>query len=127
LTGLHRDNIHLYPARGHGRLVVDRDLGALHESSHRVWLGPPKTPASARTIELPPFLVRLLADHLTAHPYPFVFTARTGCWLRRSTFDRRVFRPAVDGNTARVNPAVRIWPVCPGLTSTGCGTATRPG
>jgi integrase len=43
-----------------------------------------------------------------------VFTTRTGCAIRRSTFDRRVFRSAVDGHVRRGLPAVR-----PGLTFHG--------
>ncbi len=63
-----------------------------------MWLGPPKTPASARTITLPPFLVGLLRDHLDDQDSDVVFASPRRCWLRRSDFDRRVFRPAVDGN-----------------------------
>jgi hypothetical protein len=36
--------------------------------------------------------------HLAATTGAFVFTSPLGHPLRRSTFDRRVFRPAVDGN-----------------------------
>jgi integrase len=53
LAALHRDNLDLDA----GRLVVDAEVGSLHESRGRRWLGPPKTPSSARTIVLPPFLV----------------------------------------------------------------------
>ena len=63
---------------------------------------------------LPPFLVKLLREHLAATDSPFVFTTRTGCPIRRSTFDRRVFRPAVDGDARHNLPAVR-----PGLTFHG--------
>jgi integrase len=59
LVALHRDNLDLDA----GRLVVDAEVGSLHESRGRRWLGPPKTPSSARTIVLPPFLVRLLRRH----------------------------------------------------------------
>lgn len=94
LAGLQRDHVHL----DHGTIVIDPEYGALHESAHGLWLGPPKTPASARTITLPPFLTELLRDHLATTTGCFVFTSPLGCQLRRSTFDRRVFRPAVDGN-----------------------------
>ena len=95
--------------------MIDPDHGALHESAtHGLWLGPPKTPASARTITLPPFLITLLQEHLAATDGPCVFATRTGCPIRRSTFDRRVFRPAVDGDARRGMPAVR-----PGLTFHG--------
>jgi integrase len=111
LTGLQPDHVDL----ARGVIVIDPDYGALHESgAHGLWLGPPKTPASARTITLPPFLVDLLREHLATMHTQFVFTARTGCAIRRSTFDRRVFRPAVDGDPRRGLPAVR-----PGLTFHG--------
>jgi integrase len=58
LAGLQRDHVHL----DHGTITIDPDVGALHESAHGLWLGPPKTPALARTITLPPFLVELLHD-----------------------------------------------------------------
>src|SRR5205823_3904649 len=74
---------------------IDPNIGALHESKHRLWLGPPKTPASARNITLPRFLASLLQMHLSASAGDFVFTSPLGHPLRRSDFDRRVFRPAV--------------------------------
>jgi hypothetical protein len=103
LAGLQRDHVHL----DRGVIVIDPEYGALHESTHGLWLGPPKTPASARTITLPPFLIELLRDHLATIPGSFVFTSPLGCRLRRSTFDRRVFRPAVDGNLRKGTHAVR--------------------
>ncbi|MBK1789234.1 site-specific integrase [Prauserella sp. ASG 168] len=112
LAALHRDNLDL----DNGRLVVDARVGSLHESRGRRWLGPPKTPSSARTIVLPPFLIRLLRRHLETHPYEFVFANTCGSWLWRSTFDRRVLRPAIDGIR---KPGVRAYPVCPGLTFHG--------
>lgn len=110
LAGLQRNHVHL----DRGAIVIDPEIGALHESAHGLWLGPPKTPASARTISLPPFLVELLREHLATTNGSFVFTSRLGCRLRRSTFDRRVFRPAVDGNARK-----GIYPVRPGLTFHG--------
>ncbi len=111
LAGLQRDHIDL----ARGVIVIDPELGALHESSaHGLWLGPPKTPASARTITLPPFLIELLREHLATTRGTFVFTRSLGYRLRRSTFDRRVSRPAVDGDSRR-----GIYPVQPGLTFHG--------
>ncbi|GAB2960579.1 site-specific integrase [Amycolatopsis acidiphila] len=112
LAALHRDNLHLDT----GHLTVDPDHGSLHECGGRRWLGPPKTPSSARTITLPPFLVRLLRQHLQTHPYEFVFTNPCGTWLWRSSFHRRILRPAIDGTR---KPGARIYPVCPGLTFHG--------
>ncbi|WP_101435459.1 tyrosine-type recombinase/integrase [Amycolatopsis echigonensis] len=99
-----------------GRLVVDAERGSLHECRGRRWLGRPKTPSSARRVALPPFLVGLLRRHLEVHPFEFVFTTSNGTWLWRSTFDRRVLRPAIDG---RRRPGVRAYAVCPGLTFHG--------
>ncbi|MEV5720523.1 site-specific integrase [Amycolatopsis mediterranei] len=112
LAALHRDNLDLDA----GWLVVDAEVGSLHESRGRRWLGPPKTPSSARTIVLPPFLVRLLGRHLETHPFEFVFTNACGTWLWRSSFDRRVLRPAIDGGG---RAAVRLYAVQPGLTFHG--------
>jgi integrase len=118
LAGLQRDHVHL----DRGIIDIDPEFGALHESTHGLWLGPPKTPASARTISLPPFLVELLREHLAATPGSFVFTSPLGCRLRRSTFDRRVFRPAIDGNTRKSTVPVR-----PGLTFHGLRHSHKPG
>ncbi len=110
IAGLQRDQVNL----DRGTITIDPDIGALHESAHRLWLGPPKTPASARTITLPPFLIIKLREHLASTGGSFVFTSPQGYPLRRSTFDRRVFRPAVDGD-----PRKATHPVRPGLTIHG--------
>jgi integrase len=115
MTGLRRVNTHL----DDGCIVIDPDTGCLHESAHGLWLGPPKTPASARTITLPPFLINLLRDHLDGHDDDFVFTSPRHRWLRRSDFDRRVFRPAIVGNLHLPDAAMPIQPVRPGLTFHG--------
>ncbi|MCE7010046.1 hypothetical protein LWC34_45655 [Kibdelosporangium philippinense] len=57
LTGLQRINTHL----DDGTIVIDPDIGALHEINGHLELGPPKTAESARTITLPPFLIDLNA------------------------------------------------------------------
>jgi hypothetical protein len=106
MAGLQRDRVDLRS----GVITIDPEVGCLHESAHGLWLGPPKTPSSARTIQLPPFLTDLLRKHLAQHPHQFVFTAPYGGWLRRSDFNRRVFRPAVDGDLKR-----GLYPVKPGL------------
>lgn len=115
LAGLHRTNVHL----GDRCLIIDKEVGALHESCHNRWLGPPKTASSARTIPLPPFLVALLCNHLQRHTHEFVFTTASGTWLWRSTFNRRVLRPAIDGNLDQREPKVRTHPITPGLTFHG--------
>jgi integrase len=112
LAALHRDNVDLDA----GRLVADAEVGSLHESRGRRWVGPPKTPSSARTIVLSPFLVGLLRRHLETHPFEFVFTNACGTWLWRSSFDRRVLRPAIDGGG---RAGVRLYAVQPGSTFHG--------
>lgn len=64
----------------------------------------------------------LLQMHLAATTGDFVFTSPLAMPLRRSDFDRLVFRPAVDGN-----PQKGTGPPGPGSPSTGCATVTRPG
>ena len=94
LAGLHRDNLMLES----GRLVVDPQQGALHESAGgKLWLGPPKNASSARTITLPEFLVPMLEQHLRTVRSEYVFTTAEGSWHRRSNFSRRAMRPAADG------------------------------
>lgn len=58
LTGLQRRNVHLDPSTRTGRIVIDPRVGALHEVSANMYLGPPKTRESARTISLPHFWSR---------------------------------------------------------------------
>jgi hypothetical protein len=99
--------------------TIDPDIGCLHEGAHGPWLGPPKTPASARTITLPPFLITLIRKHLESHDHEFAFPALRGCWRRRSDFDRRVFRLAIDSNLHKADPPERTYPVWPGLTFHG--------
>lgn len=82
LAGLHRDSVDL--DHGRGTITIDPLVGSLHESARELWLGPPKTPASAREIQLPPFLTALLREHLARHDHPMVFTSPRGRYLRRS-------------------------------------------
>jgi len=110
VAGLQRDHVDLE----RGVITIDPDIGALHESAHRQWLGPPKTPASARTITLPPFLTARLREHFADSESSFVFTSPRGCPLWRGTFDKRVFRPAVDGDHRKGTRPIR-----PGLTFHG--------
>ncbi|SFR22166.1 hypothetical protein SAMN04488564_10685 [Lentzea waywayandensis] len=59
------------------------------------------------------------AQHLEQHDNEFVFTAEGGTWLWRSTFIRRVLKPAVNGNEGRPLSGVRTVPIRPGLTFHG--------
>ncbi|MCP2166573.1 tyrosine-type recombinase/integrase [Goodfellowiella coeruleoviolacea] len=97
LAGLRWPNVDL--ARGTVR--VDPETGALHEVGGRVELGPPKTPASVRTIHLPEFLVTLLAEHRDRQDHDHVFTGVHGGLLRRSNFRNRVWVPRVNGDPRR--------------------------
>lgn len=119
LTGLRRPNLHLHDDDT-GNLVIDPHTGALHEDSDgRLWLGPPKTEESARTISLPPFLVRQLRAHLETHTHEHVFITVERQLHRRSNFSRRAMRPAADGNLDVTKPRVRLESACPGLTFHG--------
>jgi integrase len=119
LTGLQRPNVHLFDDDT-GYIRVDPVIGALHESAAgRLWLGPPKTADSARTITLPPVLVRLLRAHLETHDHRHVFTSPDGELHTRSNFSRRAMRPAADGATQATTSGLRLRPVKPGLTFRG--------
>jgi integrase len=111
LAGLQRVNTRL----DEGTIVIDPDIGALHEVNGQFELGPPKTAWSARTITLPPFLVPLLRTHLDSHDHPHVFVTAECQLLRRSNFARRAIRPAADGNLQLARPRVRAQPIVPGL------------
>jgi integrase len=62
-------------------------------------LAPPKTNASHRTIPLPDIVVAALSEHIRQfpiqHPDGLVFTDNNGNALRRTTFSREIWRPAV--------------------------------
>ncbi|WNV82600.1 tyrosine-type recombinase/integrase [Umezawaea sp. Da 62-37] len=119
LTGLQRHNLHLFDDDT-GVMIVDPQNGALHESAGgKLWLGPPKTEASVRTIALVPPTVRLLRAHLGTHRHAHVFTSPGDHLHRRSNFSRRAMRPAADGNLQWANPVLRLRPVKPGLTFHG--------
>ncbi|WP_037606758.1 tyrosine-type recombinase/integrase [Streptacidiphilus rugosus] len=115
LAGLRRENCHVTGSRP--RLVVDPKAGALHEINGHLTYGPPKTPASARTVTLPVFLAELLANELKRHRHTNVFTSIDGKHLRRSCFGRRTWAPAVNGTT--LTDGTTWKPLKPGLTFHG--------
>jgi integrase len=123
LVGLQRRHLHLYrhdDGTYSGYFDIDPDTGTLHESSAgRLWLDQPKTPESARTVTLPPFLVPLLLAYLATHEHPHVFVTLDGQLHRRSNFARRALRPAADGTLSAVRPRVRLQPIRTGLTFHG--------
>jgi integrase len=112
IAGLQRHNVHI----GDRLIIVDPDHGALKEGTHDHWLGPPKTPASARTITLPAFLAILLKHHLATHDHLPVFPSRDGDFLWRRNWIKRIFNPAFDGNRHILNPAMATDPIRLGLT-----------
>lgn len=122
LLGLQRHNIHL----DDGFLVIDPDIGALHEVNGHFSLGPPKTAESARTITLPSFLTGLLRAHLATHTHNHVFVTAEGEHPRRSNFAPRAMRPAADGNTHLPQAPVRSHPIQPGLTFHGLRHSHKP-
>src|SRR3954454_4739315 len=115
IAALQRRNTHL----DDGVIVIDPLIGAMIESSRGIELGPPKTAESARTITLPPFLIRLLRAQLDRHDHPHVFTSHRGEPHRRSNFGRRALRPATEGTGYLAAPPVRLEPAKPGLTFHG--------
>jgi integrase len=102
LVGLARANTHL----DDGIIRIDPKVGALHEVQGRLYLGPPKTRDSARDIHLPTFLTDLLRQLLDSHDHERVFCGARGSFHRRSSFSRRVFRPALDGDPQRDLPPI---------------------
>ncbi|MFJ9037889.1 hypothetical protein ACIRF8_15015 [Streptomyces sp. NPDC102406] len=134
-SGLHRRNALLTRSQKHDGGVfecslvrVDGSEGALaqyfrydEQAKRRTFHGlePPKNATSARDIDVPPFLADLLARHLDAWPFDFVFTAPKGGWWWRSSWCARL-RPAADGRKARPgghgHPPLEKWePIMPGL------------
>lgn len=69
------------------------------EVGGRLYVGPPKTDASRRTVTMPASLADVLAEHVTRYPdasgQGYLFTSPEGGPLRRSNFTHRVFIPAV--------------------------------
>jgi integrase len=91
------------PGAPAGYVTIDRKDGAVHEDKRGGrYLGAPKG-GKGRTVELPPFLVMLLAAYLESLPVAqeFLFPDREGGHWRRSNFNRRLWRPACDGWAAR--------------------------
>jgi integrase len=111
ITGLAKTNCHLERLC----LQIDPETGSLHEVAGRMWLGPPKTDAAARRIDLPPFLATLLREVMNGHDHQQVFITADGHWHRRSNFARRLWRPACDGDPDRGWPPIVSGAVFHGL------------
>lgn len=67
----------------------------LIEVEGKLWFDQPKTERSARTVQLPDFVVDALHDAIRETPDPdaLLFSDSEGGPMRRSNFDRRVHRP----------------------------------
>ncbi|MBL1100088.1 N-terminal phage integrase SAM-like domain-containing protein [Streptomyces coffeae] len=94
------------------------------KSQVKLYLGPPKNRTSAREVDLPPFLVRLLEKHLADWPHEYIFSTPAGKWWRRGNFTRQQLRPAADGRSAlerkRGCAGREKWePILPGFTMRG--------
>jgi integrase len=91
LAGLRRKRIDLEA----GTVTVAEQLVEVNGTFS---VGPPKSAAGRRTVNLPAAVVAALAEHLAdytaASPDAFVFLSSQDRHLRRSNFNRRVWQPA---------------------------------
>lgn len=101
LVGLRRNNLDLL--RRQVRIV-----GTLEEIGGKPrYVEETKSAASRRNLTVPAFLVDALAKHLAERPpSEFVFVGRDGALLRRSTFRRRYWKPALEA--AGLDDALRF-------------------
>ncbi|WUI02846.1 tyrosine-type recombinase/integrase [Spirillospora sp. NBC_00431] len=76
----------------------------------------PKTRASKRWVQLPPFLADLYEPLLEQTEHSYVFVGDKGGRLRRRHFARRFWRPAWDGDPDNPDPNRRRAPVLRGFT-----------
>lgn len=76
------------------------------------FLAPPKTGASHRTIPLPHVVITTLAERVMQfaleHPDGLIFTDEDGHALRRTTFLREIWRPAVMTVQRRLGHATAV-------------------
>ncbi|WP_157472783.1 hypothetical protein [Frankia sp. EAN1pec] len=106
-------------------------LGCLVEASGGLTSGPPKTRGSVRTTRVPEFVFDMIDARLDMMPKrgdrgSFVWYGPRGGLLRRSGFNRRVWRPACDGREAepkrRGTSGHPAWdPLVPGMKVHGRG------
>jgi integrase len=90
LAGLKRMNLDLAERR-------ERIVGSLEKVGNGWrYSGQLKTPRSRRTLSVPPFIIDLLAEHLSnAPPNEFVFSSPCGDILNYGNFMSRFWKPAV--------------------------------
>lgn len=80
------------------RRTVDVDRQLVGSDQGRPVFGPPKTPASVRTVPLPTVVAEALAEHIRVFGLGqegLLFVGDDGVALRRPWFSREVWRPAV--------------------------------
>jgi integrase len=89
MAGLRRSRVDLVRGTVQVIEVITEPKGRLH-------VGPPKTRAGRRTVELPQFVLDSLAERMAApaEPDAFVFAGPHGGALRVSLFRSRFWRPA---------------------------------
>lgn len=76
------------------------------EVSGQIITNQPKTKAGRRTVPMPKFVTKELAEHMRKYPAPFVFTGRQGGQIRANAFRQRAFK---NGKAkAGLPPEVRI-------------------
>jgi len=68
----------------------------LMDSPNGLVLGPPKTDASIRRIDLPQLAVTALREHIGDNRRGFAFAAENGAPIRKSNFIRRYFKPLIE-------------------------------
>jgi hypothetical protein len=76
----------------------------------------PKSPASKRWVQLPPFLADLYERLLGDCDRSFVFVGEKGGLLRRSNFGKRFWRPAWDGIPEKRRTGQYVPPILPVFT-----------
>ncbi len=80
-----------------------RVVASVVESKGQFYFEEPKSEASRRTVRVPPFLVEVLAAHLSTHSdgSGLIFSAPSGGPIRRNNFRRRIWLPAVEASVGR--------------------------
>ncbi|GAA2227310.1 hypothetical protein GCM10010430_03360 [Kitasatospora cystarginea] len=113
-------------ARIERALQAGKTSRARKAPKHRIelFLDPPKNRTSAREVDVPPFLVRKLTQHLKTWEHEYAFFTPGGQWWRRGNFTRQQLRPAADGRLAlpasRGHAPREAWePILPGFTMRG--------
>lgn len=95
---------------GAGSYTIDPKVGAVHETpGKRRYAGPPKS-GPGRILDLPPFLVLLLAAYLESIPakQQILFPDKNGNWRSHGVWNTGRWRQACDGRAASVSKTGRV-------------------